>query len=266
MRLFDYAVQERGADPARARSAARSASRICSSSATTRGCACRARSACATSASRFAGRRRREPRHPAGLLPRRARIGPRRADRGGRRPARRSRVFSGSATITDGRIRHFSLPNSLDAINGTIHFDSRGIRLDDVTATMGGGPRAVRRPHRLRRLPAGRPERHRARRGHAPALSRGRPLDRRRRPVAARQRQGADARRHGDGEERALDPAHRHAGQHLRSRRRGDRRPAGAPSGRAGADGSAAVRRPDAACRRRCASRTTWRGWSPAPT
>lgn len=48
-------------------------------------------------------------------------------------------LFSGSATIADGRIRHFSLPNSLEAINGVIQFDSRGIRLDDVTATMGGG-------------------------------------------------------------------------------------------------------------------------------
>ena len=48
-------------------------------------------------------------------------------------------LFSGSATITDGRIRHFSLPNSLDAINGTIYFDERGIRLDDVQATMGEG-------------------------------------------------------------------------------------------------------------------------------
>jgi translocation and assembly module TamB len=48
-------------------------------------------------------------------------------------------VFSGSATIANGRIRHFSLPNSLDAINGTIRFDSRGIRLDDVVASMGGG-------------------------------------------------------------------------------------------------------------------------------
>ena len=51
----------------------------------------------------------------------------------------RQPLFSGSATITDGRIRHFSLPNSLDAINGTIHFDARGIRLDDVAATMGEG-------------------------------------------------------------------------------------------------------------------------------
>ena len=48
-------------------------------------------------------------------------------------------VFSGNATITEGRIRHFSLPNALDAINGVIHFDSSGLRLDDVTAVMGGG-------------------------------------------------------------------------------------------------------------------------------
>lgn len=47
--------------------------------------------------------------------------------------------FSGSATITDGRIRHFSIPNSLDAINGVVHFDANGVRLDDVTAMMGGG-------------------------------------------------------------------------------------------------------------------------------
>lgn len=47
--------------------------------------------------------------------------------------------FSGSATITGGRIRHFSLPNALDAINGVVQFDSRGVRLDDVTATLGGG-------------------------------------------------------------------------------------------------------------------------------
>ncbi len=48
-------------------------------------------------------------------------------------------VFSGNATITGGRIRHFAMPNSLDAVNGTIHFDPSGLRLDDVTATLGGG-------------------------------------------------------------------------------------------------------------------------------
>jgi hypothetical protein len=51
----------------------------------------------------------------------------------------REPLFSGSATLTGGRIRHFSLPNALDAINGTLYFDARGIRLDDVSATMGGG-------------------------------------------------------------------------------------------------------------------------------
>ncbi len=47
--------------------------------------------------------------------------------------------FSGTATITNGRIRHFSMPNALDAINGVVRFDSRGVGLDDVTAAMGGG-------------------------------------------------------------------------------------------------------------------------------
>src|SRR6185295_8696306 len=51
----------------------------------------------------------------------------------------RTPQFSGVATITDGRVRHFSIPNALDAINGTIHFDPGGIRLDDVAATLGGG-------------------------------------------------------------------------------------------------------------------------------
>jgi hypothetical protein len=49
-------------------------------------------------------------------------------------------AFSGRATITRGRVRHMSLPNSLDNINGAIRFDARGIRLDELTATMGGGP------------------------------------------------------------------------------------------------------------------------------
>ena len=48
-------------------------------------------------------------------------------------------VFSGSATITDGRIRHFALPHGLSNINGSITFDAGGIRVDDVTATLGGG-------------------------------------------------------------------------------------------------------------------------------
>ena len=38
----------------------------------------------------------------------------------------REPVFSGRATITNGRVRHFSLPSSLDAINGVLSFDRAG--------------------------------------------------------------------------------------------------------------------------------------------
>ncbi len=48
-------------------------------------------------------------------------------------------VISGQATITDGRIRHFALPHGLDAISGRITFDAAGVRLEDVTARVGGG-------------------------------------------------------------------------------------------------------------------------------
>ncbi len=51
----------------------------------------------------------------------------------------RQPVFSGNAAIVDGRVRLFSLPNALDDINGTVQFDSAGIRLDDLAATFGGG-------------------------------------------------------------------------------------------------------------------------------
>jgi hypothetical protein len=50
-----------------------------------------------------------------------------------------SPVFSGSATIADGRLRHFSLPHSLEAINGRLSFDASGIRVDDVKGKLGGG-------------------------------------------------------------------------------------------------------------------------------
>jgi hypothetical protein len=52
----------------------------------------------------------------------------------------RAPTFTGSATITNARLRHLSLPNALDNINGFIRFDQRGIQLDELNATMGGGP------------------------------------------------------------------------------------------------------------------------------
>jgi len=48
-------------------------------------------------------------------------------------------VFAGSATLSDGRLRHFSLPHSLESINGVLSFDASGIRVDEVTARLGGG-------------------------------------------------------------------------------------------------------------------------------
>ena len=48
-------------------------------------------------------------------------------------------VFSGNARISDGRVRHMSLPHALESINGTMSFDAGGIRIDDVSAKMGQG-------------------------------------------------------------------------------------------------------------------------------
>ncbi len=48
-------------------------------------------------------------------------------------------VFSGQASIAGGRIRHFSLPHALEAVNGRVTFDANGLRLDDLTARLGGG-------------------------------------------------------------------------------------------------------------------------------
>lgn len=47
--------------------------------------------------------------------------------------------FSGSATIANGRIRHFDLPHGLEGITGAVRFDAAGLRIDDVKARMGGG-------------------------------------------------------------------------------------------------------------------------------
>ena len=51
----------------------------------------------------------------------------------------RSPQFSGSAAITQGRIRHFALPHSFEDINGTVRFDPDGLRVDGVKGRLGGG-------------------------------------------------------------------------------------------------------------------------------
>ena len=68
-------------------------------------------------AHRAAGAWRRQPRHPPGLLPRRARLGPRRADGGGRRPAVRAGVLraappSPTAASATSRCRTRSTPST----------------------------------------------------------------------------------------------------------------------------------------------------------
>jgi translocation and assembly module TamB len=47
--------------------------------------------------------------------------------------------LTGSAAVTDGRIRHFSVPHSLDALNGRVTFDENGIRLDGLRGRVAGG-------------------------------------------------------------------------------------------------------------------------------
>ena len=52
----------------------------------------------------------------------------------------RQPVLTGQATVSDGRIRHISLPHGFEAINGRILFEQGGIRFEDMPAMMGGGP------------------------------------------------------------------------------------------------------------------------------
>jgi hypothetical protein len=47
--------------------------------------------------------------------------------------------FAGYAQITDGRFRHLSLPQSIQAINGRVSFGQDGIAFDDVKAQVAGG-------------------------------------------------------------------------------------------------------------------------------
>jgi hypothetical protein len=47
--------------------------------------------------------------------------------------------FSGSASLTDGRIRHLALPHGFEAINGMLSFATDGIRIEGVTARVANG-------------------------------------------------------------------------------------------------------------------------------
>lgn len=52
----------------------------------------------------------------------------------------RNPLVTGTMTIENGRIRHFNLPHAIENISGPVRFDTRSIRLDEVTARVGGGP------------------------------------------------------------------------------------------------------------------------------
>jgi len=52
----------------------------------------------------------------------------------------RDPLVTGTMRVESGRIRHFDLPHALENISGPVRFDSRSIRLDEVTAQLGQGP------------------------------------------------------------------------------------------------------------------------------
>jgi hypothetical protein len=49
-------------------------------------------------------------------------------------------AVTGTMTVENGRFRHFALPHALENVTGPVRFDSRSVRLDEVTARLGGGP------------------------------------------------------------------------------------------------------------------------------
>ena len=51
----------------------------------------------------------------------------------------RNPSVTGTMTVDNGRIRHFDLPHSLEAINGSVNLDSRGLDLAGLKGRLGGG-------------------------------------------------------------------------------------------------------------------------------
>ena len=52
----------------------------------------------------------------------------------------RQPVIIGEATVSNGRIRHFSLPHALDDLEGGIAFEPDGVRFDGLSGVLAGGP------------------------------------------------------------------------------------------------------------------------------
>ncbi len=51
-----------------------------------------------------------------------------------------SPVVAGNALLTNGRMRSLQFPHALEELNGIATFDVGGVRLDGITARLGGGP------------------------------------------------------------------------------------------------------------------------------
>ena len=51
----------------------------------------------------------------------------------------REPVVAGNALVTGGRVRQLSFPNALEDLNGIVTFDASGVRLDGLSARLGGG-------------------------------------------------------------------------------------------------------------------------------
>ena len=49
-------------------------------------------------------------------------------------------VIVGSASVSSGRVRHFSLPHALDELEGRVVFEPNGVRFDELTGMLAGGP------------------------------------------------------------------------------------------------------------------------------
>src|SRR5688572_19847252 len=48
-------------------------------------------------------------------------------------------VVAGNALLANGRLRQLAFPHALESVNGIVTFDVAGVRLDGVTAQLGGG-------------------------------------------------------------------------------------------------------------------------------
>jgi hypothetical protein len=49
-------------------------------------------------------------------------------------------MVSGTALLSDGRLRHFGVPHALEALNGIITFTATGVQLDGLSGRLAGGP------------------------------------------------------------------------------------------------------------------------------